>query len=246
MAYAPGGGKFLATQGDEGLYFREPQPGYRQLAVVTDANHARCKVTRKSVDAATIFLYGNPVDYGAKKQGNVALSSFEAELGGAARGGVKAKRILHTLLGMRILVELPVPMYIDNEGVVKALHNVTHESSAKHIETPMFWLKDEVERNVFEPLHILSGDNSADVLTKPMSDKGFWRLMDDITGKELTDVGKLIRRGKEAYKSNKVGRPDLARPEVELHVDLPGPPMEDYYGGTRSATHPVTVVGACE
>ena len=93
---------------------------------MTDANHAKCKVTRKSVDAATIFLYRNPVDYGAKKQGNVALSSFEAELGGAARGGVKAKRILNTLLGMRILVELPVPMYIDNEVVVKALHNVIY------------------------------------------------------------------------------------------------------------------------
>lgn len=236
----------MATQGDEGLYFREPQPGYRQLAIVTDANYARCKTTRKSVDAGTIFLYGNPVDYGAKKQGNVALSTYESELGGAARGGVKTKRVMHTLRGMGILLELPAPIYIDNEGVVKALQNVTHESAAKHIDTRMFWLKDEIARGVFEPLHILSGDNLADVLTKPMSDKQFWRLMDDITGKELTEVGKRIRRGEEAYKSKKVGRPDLARPEVGLHVEIPGPPMDVYYGGAGSAARSVTVVGACE
>lgn len=239
-------GDFLTTQVGEGLYFREPKPGYRQLAIATDANHARCKDTRKSVDANAIFLWGNLIDYGAKKQGSVALSSFESELGGAARGGVRAKRILHTLVGMRILVELPVPMYIDNEGVVKALGNVTHESSAKHIETKMFWLQDEVEWGVFEPMHVLSGDNVADVQTKPLADKQFWRLMDDITGKELTEVGKRIRRGEEAYKSKKVGRPDLARPEVGLHVEIPGPDMDDYYGRADSEARSVTVVGACE
>ena len=176
----------------------------------------------------------------------MALSSFEAELGGASRGGLRLKRVLYTLLGMGILVELPVPIYIDNEGVVKALKNVTHDSSAKHIETRMFWLKDEVKWGVVEPLHILSNDNLADCETKPLGDKAFWRLVDDICGKALTPVGEKIRRGEEAYKSRKVGRPDLTRRAVTLHMKLPGPRMDEYFREKAVGATGITDVGACE
>ena len=66
-------GDFLGTQAHEGLHFKEKNPGVRQLVVITDANHGRCKVTRRSVDAIAVFLWGNLVAYGAKKQGHVSF-----------------------------------------------------------------------------------------------------------------------------------------------------------------------------
>jgi len=82
------------------------------LVVITDANHGRCKVTRRSVDAIAVFLWGNLVAYGAKKQGHVSLSPYEAELGGVTRGCVETKHIAYILLGMRVMVELPIPAYV--------------------------------------------------------------------------------------------------------------------------------------
>ena len=66
-------GDFLGAQAHEGLYFKAMSPGVRQLAVITDANHWRCKVTRRSVAAIAVFLWGNLVAYGAKKQGHVSF-----------------------------------------------------------------------------------------------------------------------------------------------------------------------------
>ena len=123
---------------------------------------------------------------------------------------------------------------------------MTHDSSAKHIETRMFWLKDEVEWGVMEPLHILSNDNLADCETKPLGDKAFWRLVDDICGKTLTPVGEKIRRGEVAYKSRKMGRPDLTRKPITLHMELPGPQMKEYFQDKGRRASGITDVGACE
>jgi hypothetical protein len=102
--------------------------------------------TKKSTDAHVIFLWGNLVAYGAKKQPWVARSLWESELGGGTRAGGMAKHMLHILLGMGILVELPMPFYMDNKGLVQSLGNVTHVSSAKHIDIRIFWMKDDVAR----------------------------------------------------------------------------------------------------
>lgn len=192
-----------------------------------------------------MFLWGNLVAYGAKKQGHVSLSPYEAELGGVTRGCVEAKHIAYMLLGMRIMIELPIPTYSDNESVLNGIANVTHESSAKHIDTRHFWLKNDVARNIFEPMHVLGGDNMTDAMTKALAGPSFWRFMDDLSGKAITEVGAKIRRGQFAYKYKKKGRPDLARPEVKLCKFMPGPEMDVYYG-TATVPNETLAVGACE
>ena len=127
------------------------------------------------------------------------------------------------LLKMRIMIDLPIPAYSDNESVLNGIANVMHVSSAKHIDTRHFWLKDDVARNIFEPIYVLGGDNMTDAMTKALAGPAFWRFMDDLTGKMITEVGAKIRRGQFAYRSKKKGRPDLARPEVKMHKFMPGP-----------------------
>jgi hypothetical protein len=176
---------FLVSRRDDGLFFRPPEPGTRQLAMVLDANWAGDNITRKSVDNHLIFLYGNVIAWGPKKQPFVSRSTFESELGGVARGGGICKWICSVLMGVGILLELPIPVYMDNLGVMQALNNVTHASSAKHIEIRMFWMKDEVEKGIFELFHVLSELNLADVMTKALPKPLFWKLINDITGLEI-------------------------------------------------------------
>jgi hypothetical protein len=228
-------GDFVVTQRDVALTFRSPPSGTRQLVMVYDANWAGDKETRRSVDNSLIFLWGNLVDFGPKKQKFVACSSFESELGGCARGGGRIKNVGSILLGMGIMIELPVPCYGDNESVLHSLTNVTHGSSAKHIDIRKFWMKDEIDWGTFEMMHVLSGDNLADVMTKALAERQFWPLMNDLMGKELTVGGRLMRQGKYAYRQAALKHRLLERPLVGLHKEFPGPAMDEYHGKAREA-----------
>jgi hypothetical protein len=170
-----------------------------------------------------------PIAYGSKKQAWVARSSFESELGGACRGGGVARHICQILSGMGIMLELPIPVYIDNEGVVNGLSNVTHETSAKHIDTRMFWLKNDITFNIFELMHVQSADNLADVMTKPLTIGPFRKLIDDIIGIMITEAGRRMRRGEYAYDRAVLANRNTVRPKVSLFIGLPGPPMGEYY-----------------
>ena len=236
---------FVATQRETGMVFRAPERGTRQLVLVCDANWAGDTATRRSVDNSLVFLWGNLVDFGPKKQKFTAVSSFESELGASARGGGRLKAVGAVILGMGIQIELPVPTYGDNESVLNSLTNVTHGSSAKHIDIRMFWMKGEIEYGVFEMLHVLSGGNMADVMTKPLGGKAFWPLMWDLTGKFLTDVGRRIRRGLYAYRRAEDKHRMLVRPTVAFHRCFPGPETGDYHGKAEAAQGAATGDGGC-
>ena len=141
-----------------------------------------------------------------------------------------SRHICQILLGVGILVELPIPTYIDNEGVVKALGNVTHESSSKHIDIRLFWMKDDIEQGIFDPLHVLSGDNLADALTKALGGPKFWTLMDDLMGLQITKAGQRMRQGLPAYRADEIKNKHRDKTKVKLCAQLPGPELGDYYG----------------
>ena len=223
-------GDFVVTQRDRGLIFQAPAKGTRQLVLVTDANWAGDRATRRSVDCSLVFLWGNLVDFGPRKQRFTAMSSFESELGGTARGGTCVKTVGAVMLGMGIQLELPVPAYGDNESVLNGLTNVTHGSSAKHIDIRMFWMKDEIEWGTFEMMHVLSGGNTADVMTKALGAKTFWPLMEDLTGEKMTDVGKKMRRGLYAYQAAANKNREKERPTIKLHRQFPASDMSEYHG----------------
>jgi hypothetical protein len=225
---------FIAGQAGDGLTFRTPDGPRRQLVVVSDANWAGDKETRQSTDGFCLWLWGNLIAFGSKKQPFVAQSSFESELGGASRAAREVAYCQQVLTGMGIMLELPVPCYIDNKGLVQALENVTHVSSAKHIDMRMFWMKDSVARGVLEPLHVLSGDNVADALTKALGEKQFWKLMDDATGRLITRAGAHMRAGRRAYQAFvQPGTAAPTRPKVRLVAAVPEGDMRTYYGPNR-------------
>jgi hypothetical protein len=92
-------------------------------------------------------------------------------------------------------------------------------------------LDDEIERGVFEPMHVLSAGNVADVGTKALGARMFWPLVNDISGEVLTDVGRKMRRGEYAYQAAANARRLMIRPPVTLHSSFPGPSMAEYHGG---------------
>jgi hypothetical protein len=226
-------GCFIKAQRDEGLHFRAPTPGTRQIVQVSDANWASDKTDRKSVDAHAIYVWGNLVAFGCKKQPFTSPSSYGSELGGAARGGGESKHVGAVLVGMGILLELPIPLYTDNQSLRDSLRSATHSSAAKHIDIRYFWLKDEVQYGTFESMHVATAANMTDVMTKALPEKQFWALVNDLTGRAISPAGQRIREGRYAYRKEEEANRHTRRPRITLHANFPGPDADDYFGLDR-------------
>ena len=68
-----------------GLFF-SPSPGDLTLLVYADANHAGCKITRRSTSGLCVYLGSNLIVWSSRKQSVVAGSVGEAEYRGIAQG----------------------------------------------------------------------------------------------------------------------------------------------------------------
>jgi hypothetical protein len=114
------------------------------------------------------FLGQNPVSWQSQKQRVVALSSCEAEyIAGATAAcqGVWLSRLLADLVNAKVIAPL---LYIDNKSALALAKNpVLHERS-KHIDVRFHFIRDCISSGVIETDYIRTGDQLADLLTKPL------------------------------------------------------------------------------
>jgi len=122
----------------------------------------------KSTSGAFFFLGQSPVSWQSQKQRVVALSSCEAEYIAAATAacqGIWLLRLLTVLVNARVIAPL---LYIDNmSALVLAKNPVLHDRS-KHIDVRFHFLRDSISSGVIETDYIKTGDQLADLLTKPL------------------------------------------------------------------------------
>ena len=62
----------------------------------------------------------------------------------------------------------PVPIFVDNAGVVAMVFNPVDHQSNKHVKIACHYVRELTQRAVILPQKIKSEDNIADVLTKPL------------------------------------------------------------------------------
>lgn len=70
----------------------------------------------------------------------------------------------------------PLVIYNDNTGSVALSRNPVHHDRTKHIAIRHHFIREQVELGTVEILHIPSGENIADILTKPLARELFERL----------------------------------------------------------------------
>lgn len=98
----------------------------------------------------------------------VALSSYEAEYIAAASAacqGVWLSRLLTELLNMGVE---PPTLYIDNKSVIALAKNPVLYDRSKHIDTHYHFLRDCINDGKLLADYVATGDQLADMLTKPL------------------------------------------------------------------------------
>ena len=134
-----------------------------------NSDYASKETDRRSVSGGLVMCAGACVSFFSKTQASVALSSTEAEYAAMAEGlkeSIFLRYVWSFLLpgrdvGCTVVKE-------DNIGALHLANNPATTPNSKHIDIRHHFIRERVERGEFRIVHVPSGLQHADFLTKPL------------------------------------------------------------------------------
>ena len=144
------------------------------LSGFCDADFAADRDTRRST-SAVVFLYGgSAVCWSSKLQPSVAASTTEAEYIAAA---VAAKEGMW-LRRLRAFVTEEtgsVTLLCDSQSALALMHNPVTSARTKHMDVCHHLVRERVADGTLEVRYVRTGEQTADILTKPLGTVTFAR-----------------------------------------------------------------------
>lgn len=159
--------RYLAGTLNYGLYFCKG--GNLNICAYTDADWANNLYDRKSYTGFVIKMGGNVVNWEARKQRCISLSSTESEY--LAIGDVcKDICFVRNFLSEIIDKNIEAVVYNDNQSAQKLLliKEYSHKRT-KHIDLRYHFVKDLIQQGLINVKYLPTEQMVADVLTKPLS-----------------------------------------------------------------------------
>jgi hypothetical protein len=146
------------------------------LTCYVDADHARDKLTRRSVTGIIILLNNTPISWYSKRQKTVELSTYGSELVASRLAVEQLIALRYSIIMLGCNLEPSSLMLGDNMAVVL---NTTIPSSAikkKHQACNYHKIRESIAAGFIQFAHIRSETNMADILTKPLGNIVFDNL----------------------------------------------------------------------
>ena len=148
-----------------------------KLTTYVDADHARDKLSRKSVTGIIMLLNNTPLFWLSKRQMTVETSTYGSEMIAAriAVDNILAMRYKLRMLGVNM--EETSVMVGDNMSVVLSTTLPSSSLKKKHLACNYHRVREAVAGRIIDFGHIDTKDNLADIMTKPLSAPNFYPLM---------------------------------------------------------------------
>lgn len=159
-----------------------------KLEAFSDADYAGDCKTRRSTSGIVCLQGDAAIMWRSQKQRCVSLSTTEAEyIAGseAAKEIVWLRRLIEEMTGKAIK---PI-LRIDNSSAVKLVKNPEFHQRSKHIDIRYHFIREKVEKGVFEVCHVDGNNQKADILTKALSHERHRYLCQEIGLKTLQIKG---------------------------------------------------------
>jgi hypothetical protein len=117
-----------------------------------------------------LFQFGFSYDlWSSRKQGSIAQSTAEAEYivaSVASREAVWLRKLLSDLFSVELE---PTVIHCDNQSCIKLSENPVFHDRSKHIEMRYHYVRDMVQKNILSIQYVPTTEQTADILTKPLS-----------------------------------------------------------------------------
>ena len=152
---------------DYGMLFTKQDS---QLSAYCDADWASTCEDRRSITGFCFSLSpdGPVVSWKSKKQKSVALSTCEAEyvaMSIAAQEAAYLSQLHQDMTGVNLQ---PVLIRNDNTGAISIVKNPSNHHKTKHVDIRHHYVRENAEEGKVTVEYVLSGENVADMFTKPV------------------------------------------------------------------------------
>jgi hypothetical protein len=152
----------------------EKLTGYSDLDMAGDVDD------RKSTSGVLFMMGNNPITWQLAKQNIVALSSCEAEYVAATTAacqGVWLQRLMQDLVERG---QDTVIIHIDKKSAIKLCKNPIFHEWSKHIDVRFHFIRECIKAGKINVEHVRTGEQLADILTKPVGRVRFLELREKI------------------------------------------------------------------
>ena len=116
----------------------------------SNANYASDKDTRRSITGLIIYLCGIPIAWRSKSQKCVTLSTTESEYYALSELCSEIIYIKNTLEFLRVKVQYPIIVRVDNVGAMFLGNNPSLSQRTKHISIRQHFVRQYVEEGIIK------------------------------------------------------------------------------------------------
>ncbi|XP_062088899.1 uncharacterized mitochondrial protein AtMg00810-like [Humulus lupulus] len=161
-----------------GLHFKPT--AVMSLEEYSDVDWASNLDDRKSTSGFCLFLGGNLISWGSRKQQAIACSSTESKYHALASTATELIWLHSLLTELGIKISMVPTLWCDNQGAQALTINLVFHSQTKHIEVDVHYVRTQVAEKRFEVRYIPSTEQPADLFTKPITSPRFEFLCDKL------------------------------------------------------------------
>lgn len=169
--------RYLRGTQDHGLTFDMGNTTDHALVGYSDSSFGDCVDTGRSTLAYTFLFHGAALSWYSKLNSFVTLSTNHAEYAALSLAGREAEWLVQLLRDLDPETPCtPVPILVDNSGVVSLVYNPVEHQSNKHVKLSCHYSRELTEQKIIFPRRIASEDNLADLFTKSLPVPTFKKL----------------------------------------------------------------------
>ncbi|XP_019084390.1 PREDICTED: uncharacterized protein LOC109125983 [Camelina sativa] len=143
----------------------------------SDADWGSYTDDRRSVTGFCIFIGGSLVSWRSKKQDTVSQSSAESEFRAMALTTKELIWLSRLMRDLQIPFTLPAYLYGDNTTALHIANNAMFHERTKHVDMDCYKIREEVDSGFLKTMHVRTGNQLADVLTKVLHPAHFQEII---------------------------------------------------------------------
>lgn len=167
--------RYLKGTTDYGIMYKKGAKD-GELLVFTDSDYAGDVDDRKSTSRYVFLLSSGAVSWSSKKKPIVTLSTTEAKFVGATTCASQAIWMRRVLEKLSYTHEDCTTIMCDNSSAIKLSRNPIMHGRSKHIDVRFHFLRDLTKDGKVALVHCSTGEQVADLMTKPLKLEAFKKL----------------------------------------------------------------------
>ncbi|WVZ70585.1 LOW QUALITY PROTEIN: hypothetical protein U9M48_019240 [Paspalum notatum var. saurae] len=154
--------RYLKFTPELGLWYSSGSSFF--LRGFSDADHAGCRIDRKSTSGTCQLLGTSLFSWSSRKQASVSLSTTK-RLSLAARSRLLWMKATLSDFGLRFG---KIHLLVDSTSAISVAKNPVLHSRTKHIDVRFHFLRDHYVKGDIDLVHVASENQLADIFTKPL------------------------------------------------------------------------------